>query len=133
MIAATERSLKFRPRLVLALADPAFRAAVERHLQMLGWEVRVAGSAAEIRRLAAALNPALIVLSADGREESGWLTCAKLRGENPTRTIVLVAPALTAEDHAFAAFVGAAAVVRQSDGIAALVDAMHGTALSAVG
>jgi DNA-binding response OmpR family regulator len=133
MIAATEHAFTFRPRLVLALADPAFRAGVERHLQMLGWEVRCAGSSEEIRHLAAALNPAMLVLSTDGRVESGWLTCSKLLRENASRTIVLVAPTLTEEEHAFANFVGAAAIVRKSDGIAALIDAMHGTALSAAG
>jgi DNA-binding response OmpR family regulator len=133
MIAATERAFTFRPRLVLALADPGFSAAVERHLQMLGWEVRCAGSSAEIRHLAAALNPAMVVLSTEGRDESGWLTCSKLLRENTARTVVLVAPTLTEEEHAFASFVGASAIVRKDDGIAALVDAMHGTALSAAG
>jgi DNA-binding response OmpR family regulator len=133
MIAATEPALKFRPRLVLALADAVFRNAVERHLQMLGWEVRCADSGAEVRHLAAALNPAIVVLSTEGLDESGWLTCTKLLRENPSRTVVLVAPKLTAEEHAFANFVGAAAIVRKADGIAALVDAMHGTALSAAG
>ena len=133
MIAATERALKFRPRLVLAHADGAFAAAAERHLQMLGWEVRQADTSPDIRRLAAALNPAMVVLSTEGREESGWLTCAKLLRECPARTVVLVAPSVTSEDHSFAGFVGAAAIVRKADGIAALVDAMHGTALSAAG
>lgn len=133
MIAATEHNFQFRPRLVLAHADAVFAGAAERHLQMLGWEVRRADSGDEIRRLTAALNPAIVVLSTEGREESGWLTCAKLVAESRSRTVVLVAPKVTSEEQNFSGFVGAAAIVRQSDGVAALVDAMHGTALSAAG
>jgi DNA-binding response OmpR family regulator len=115
---------------VLAHSDPAYAVAARRHLEMLGWEVYPASNGMEARRLAHVLNPALVVLSTEAPDESGWLTCHKLLLEQPSRTVILVAKSRSADDHAFAGFVGAAALVDQQDGVAALADAMLETALS---
>jgi DNA-binding response OmpR family regulator len=131
MIAARERGNSFRPRVVLAHSDANYAFAARRHLEMLGWEIYRAGSGTEARRLAQELNPALVVLSVEGSDESGWLTCNKLVLEQPGRTVVLVTKDIGPEDHAFAGFVGAAALVSQRSGPGALADAMLETALSA--
>jgi DNA-binding response OmpR family regulator len=115
---------------VLAHSDPAYAVAARRHLEMLGWEVYPANDGIEARHLAHVLNPALVVLSTEASDESGWLTCHKLLLEQPSRTVVLVAQSRAADDHAFATFVGASALVHQRDGVAALADAMLETALS---
>jgi DNA-binding response OmpR family regulator len=132
MIAPKEHSLQFRPRLVLAHTSAAFTTAASRHLCLLAWEVHTTDSGQEARRLVDMLDPAVVVLATNLADESGWLTCNKMVRAQPNRKVVLVAPEATSEDQAFAGFVGASAMVRESDGMAALVDAIHGTALSAV-
>src|SRR3954447_4782484 len=83
MIARTQKPMSFRPRLVLAYADSAHAALSCRHLRRQGWEVHLASSGFEARRLVRLLAPQVVVLDTDLREESGWLTCAKLKLENP--------------------------------------------------
>jgi DNA-binding response OmpR family regulator len=133
MIARTEKPLSFRPRMVLAYADSAHAALSCRHFRRLGWEVHLASSGTEARRLARALAPAVVVLDTQLRDESGWLTCAKLVAERPGQKVVLVGVGLTPESYRFAHFVGAAALVNRDEGAAALVGEVRGTALSTAG
>jgi hypothetical protein len=79
------------------------------------------------------LAPQLVVLEADLPGESGWLTCEKLTGEQSPVRVLLVGPAPTPEQHAFAAFVGAAALVDRAGGAAALLPPLHPAALPAAG
>src|SRR5437762_12593261 len=106
MIARTQKPLSFRPRLVLAYADSAHAALSCRHLRRLGWEVHLANSGTDARRLARLLAPDVVVLDTDLGEESGWLTCAKLKMENPAQKVVLVTDQLNGEAQAYAKFVG---------------------------
>ena len=129
MIARTAKPLSFRPRLVLAYADSAHAALSGRHFRRLGWEVHLASTGAEARRLSQALAPSVVVLDTDLREESGWLTCAKLTLERPGQRVVLLGNDLSERAHNFAAFVGAAALVRRDAGTDALVETVQGTAL----
>ena len=130
MIARTEKPLRFHPRLVLAYADSAHAALSCRYFRRQGWEAHLANSGSEARRLAEALGPDMVVLDTELREESGWLTCAKLSGVNRGLKVVLVSQELDGESFAFADFVGASALVLRSAGPAALVDKVPGKSLA---
>jgi DNA-binding response OmpR family regulator len=133
MIARTQQPLKFRPRLVLAYADSAHAALSARHFRRLGWEVHLASSGPDARRLARTLAPAVVILDTQLPDESGWLTCAKMALENGAQKVVLVSSAVTAEEQRLAALVGAAAVVERRDGVPALVDRVMDKALPHAG
>src|SRR5260370_39029556 len=126
MIAPTEKPPRFHPRLVLAYADSAHAALSCRYFRRKGWEVHLANSGSEARRLADALAPAAVVLDTALREESGWLPCAKLVAGNPGPKVVLVSQDLDRESVDFADFVGAAGLVLRSAGPAALAEKVAG-------
>jgi CheY-like chemotaxis protein len=111
MIAQTINPATLRPRLVLAYADSVQAAFTCRQLRRLGWEVRLASSGPEARRLVRHNAPDVVVLDTDLRDESGWLTCAKLIAEFPDQAVVLITGQVTAENEEFARFVGATAIV----------------------
>ncbi len=125
MIAPTHKTLTFRPRVVLAYADSARAAQTCRHLRRLGWEVRLAGSGPEARRLVRLLVPDVVLLETDLRDESGWLTCAKMRLEFPEQTIVLVARELTVRQQIYAEIAGASAIVSCDVSVAELLEEMQ--------
>jgi CheY-like chemotaxis protein len=114
MIAHTENPLTFRPRLVLAYADSVQASLTCRHLRRLGWEVRLASSGPEARNLVHILAPDVVLLDTELRDESGWLTCAKLRLEHPEQIVVLVTSELTDRAQDFARFVGATSIVSRT-------------------
>jgi DNA-binding response OmpR family regulator len=116
----TEPQLAARPCLILTSHDPADAALAARAFRRLGWDVYGAADGPQARRLARMLRPALVVLDADLPGESGWLTCDKLLDELPDVRVLLTLPAPTERDRAFAAFVGASALVERRD-LAALV------------
>jgi DNA-binding response OmpR family regulator len=133
MIARSEKPLTFRPRLVMAYADSAHAALSARHFRRLGWEVHLANSGPDARRLARTLSPEVVILDTQLPDESGWLTCAKLMMENGIQKVILVSPQATAEEHRLAATVGAAALVQRSHGVPALVDEVMDKALPNAG
>src|SRR5437660_9043907 len=90
MIARTQQPLAFRPRLVVAYADSSHAALSARLFRRLGWEVHLASSGPDARRLAQALAPEVVILDTQLPDESGWLTCAKLIQENGAQRVVLV-------------------------------------------
>jgi hypothetical protein len=128
----TEESGVFRPTLILAHRDPAFVAAAAATLRP-GWHVRLARTGAEVRRLARELGPAVVVLGTGGLDESGWLTCAKLRRELPEVRVLLVDPAPTPELRRFAAFVGAVRLLHEHEGACTLLHAVQGKPLPVAG
>src|SRR5258707_259298 len=111
-----------RPRLVLALADSAPAAQCARQCRRQGWEVHQTRSGLEARRLAATLDPAVVVLDAGLADESGWLTAAKLLLERPRQKILLTGVARTTRREQFAHFLGAAGFVARAETAAALED-----------
>ena len=119
--------------LVLAHMDLGFAARVSRQFRLLGWDVYLARTGAEVRRLTKKLAPAIVVVDVDLADESGWLVCDKLNREQPGRKVVLVAAELTPENERLASFVGAAALISQQDAIAALVNEVLEVALPAAG
>jgi DNA-binding response OmpR family regulator len=122
MLVLHQETAVYRPCLVLAHANAAYAASAARAFRRLGWDVYVTRNGPETRRLARMLNPSVVILEADLPEESGWLTCDKLVREQPHRKVILVGDDFSAECESFAAFIGAAGVVEQSDGAQALVD-----------
>jgi DNA-binding NarL/FixJ family response regulator len=122
MMATETANLDRRPRLVLAHRRADYASSVCRFYGRLGWETHRAASAREARTLARCLAPAVVVLGTDLPDESGWLTCEKLLHERPGQKVVLVADRLTPATRQFAAFVGAAALIREEAGVEALAD-----------
>jgi DNA-binding response OmpR family regulator len=114
-------SPEFEPRLVLADGNEPFAGALEGRLRRLGWRVYRAGSSREARALVRAVAPSLVLLAVDLQDESGWLTCRKLRTENPDLKLLLLDSICTREGQRYAQFVGADALVsRQRSGAAIL-------------
>ena len=114
----------YRPCMILAHGDVAFASEASRAFRRLGWDVYITRSGPETRRMARMLNPSVVVLAADLPEESGWLTCDKLIREQPFRKVILVSSGFSTENEAFAAFIGAAGLVYEEDGVQALVGAV---------
>jgi DNA-binding response OmpR family regulator len=106
------------PRLVVG--GWAFAARLAAHLRDLGWDVHTATDAAEVRRLAHRKKPYAVLLPVEAMDESGYLTCAKLRQCLPRVKVVLVGRERTAEAERFAGFVGAAFATDT-----AVVDELH--------
>jgi DNA-binding response OmpR family regulator len=115
--------------LVLAHSDLGYAARVSRQFRLLGWDVYLAQTGADVRRLTKKLAPAVVVLDVELVDESGWLVCDKLSREQPGRKVVLIAADLTPENERLASFVGAAALIWQQDGISALVSEVLEVAL----
>jgi len=131
MIARNDKPFVSQQRLVLAYADSTYAALSCRFFRRQGLQVHLASSAAEARRLVRVLAPSVLVLDTNLRDESGWLTCAKLVAEHRELRVVLVAPESSCESRALADFVGAAALVAREAGAAVLVDEVLGNALAA--
>jgi hypothetical protein len=66
------------------------------------------------------LQPEVVVLDVNLVEESGWLTCAKLKRERTAGRIVLVGET-TARNRDLADFVGACTLIGCSDSLAAVL------------
>lgn len=133
MIVPRKKNTKIKPLMVLAHPDEAFSASARGHFRRLGWEVHLAISGGEARRLAQALNPDVVLLGVDWPGESGWLICDKLNREHPGRRVVLVAGRIEPEMNQFADFVGASGIVGEQDGMQMLVDEVYDAALPAAG
>jgi hypothetical protein len=63
-----------------------------------------------------------VVLDTELPDQSGWLTCEKLLRDDPTLKVILVASKPESNGEAFAEFVGPAKLIRQNEGIQAVVD-----------
>jgi CheY-like chemotaxis protein len=118
--------------LVLAHTDIGFAARASRQFRLLGWDVYLARTGAEARRLTEKLAPAVVVLDVGLADESGWLLCDKLNRERSGRKVILIAVDPTPEHERLASFVGAAALIWQQDGLSALVQEVREAALPAV-
>jgi len=133
MLAQPERTPGRRPLLILAYADSTYASLAGRYFRRLGWEVHLTSSGTEARRLARTLAPTVVVLDTDLADESGWLTCDKLRRERPNQKVVLVSPNPNEEGRRLAEFVGAATLVCRGVGVSSLIEEVLGKALQAVG
>jgi CheY-like chemotaxis protein len=122
-----------RPRLIVAHADAAYVALVSRAFRRLGWDVHSAATGPEARRLARQLAPEVLVLAAELEGESGWLTCHKVLSEQPRVKVFLVGDNARPGNGEFAHFVGAVALLPQSDSVQTLVADVCGRSLPAAG
>jgi DNA-binding response OmpR family regulator len=122
MFARSQEAGRRRPHVVIAHTDPAYAAGAARAFRRYGWEVVLAADGPEARRLAAAPAARLVILEAGLPEESGWLTCAKLRAAGPRTPVVLVGNESAAPDDAFAEFAGAARLVTREQGYEPLLE-----------
>ena len=113
-------------RLVLGLGDTPYAKAAEAHFAGLDWDVHVAKTAKDARKLAMKLNASAVVLAADLGPESGWLSSTKLTRSRPNVRVVVVGKARSAELDRFAAFAGAAGYVAETDGVCRLVKLLAG-------
>ncbi len=133
MFAQTDNPTRFRPRMVLAYGDSARAALNARQFRRLGWEVHLACSGPDVRRLVYALRPQVVILDAELRGESGWLTCAKMALGSAAPRAILVSDAVTPWERDFAEFVGAAAVVPSDAPLPALIEGVHEAVVAAAG
>jgi DNA-binding response OmpR family regulator len=113
----------------MAYADSSHAALSARHFRRLGWEVHLASSGPDARRLARALSPEVVILDTQLPDESGWLTCAKMVLENGAQRVLLVSADASPEERRLAATVGAAALVERNSGVPNLVDEVMEKAL----
>src|SRR5262249_12711105 len=77
MIAQTDKAKSYRPSLIVAHCNADYTALLSRSLAGLGWEVHLAATGADVRRLAWEVGPAVVILDTELDGESGWLTCNK--------------------------------------------------------
>ena len=117
---AQKHKTRSRPRVVLAYADSAQSALCARQCRRQGWEVHQTRSGLEARRLAAAIEPAVVVLDGELADESGWLTAAKLLIERPRQQILLAGATPSTACEQFALFLGAAGFVAREETATAL-------------
>jgi DNA-binding response OmpR family regulator len=116
--------------MVLAYGDSAQAAILARFFRRHGWEVHIAISGPDARRLAYGLTPEVVILDTELPDESGWLTCAKLVLENGAQRVILVSAHATAEEQHLAETVGAAALVDRTNALAELAEQVLGNALN---
>lgn len=129
MFTATEETVCCAPSLVLA----GFDSSAARAFRRQGWDVYLAYSGPEARRLARMIEADLVILDTRVPEESGWLTCEKLTREMPGVRVVLVDSAPDSQRMHLAEFVGATALVDQRDGLAELLKRYPAEALHTAG
>jgi CheY-like chemotaxis protein len=131
MLDGNETKLVSSPCLVVAHPLPESQAILARGFRRLGWDVYLAQSGSEARRLARMLEADMVILHVDLPEESGWLTCDKLTRESPLACVVLVSDNLNSRNQELAGFVGASALVDRTEGVVPLVEEILDPALPA--
>lgn len=117
-----ETNVEGSPCLILAHPHAAPQATLARGFRRLGWDVYLARSGPEARRLAHLLAADMVILHVDLPEESGWLTCDKLVREQPLTSVVLISDDLSPRNQELAGFVGARALVDRAEGMVPLVE-----------
>jgi DNA-binding NarL/FixJ family response regulator len=125
-MAVLQRNPAYRPLMILGYADSAHAAQCGRYFRRLGWEVRLVASATEVRRLLETFSPRAIVLDTELPDESGWLACAKIMHEDPSRYVVLLTPDASPEASRQAVEVNAAGVVSRQDQMEDLAEMILG-------
>ena len=113
---------------VVALPDTDQAFVMRRVLNRLGWRVTDAGDASEVSRLVLSGARRLAVLATDLLDESGWLTCAKLKRSAARLDVYLVGPG-TPRNRRLARFVGAATLLTDPVEIADWLPPIQVTAL----
>lgn len=121
-VGPAEKATLKQLQLIVAHEEDGFIQRVSQQFEGLGWEVYPAHSAQEVRRLAAEVPSAVIILPTQLREESGWLICAKLVQTHPDHKVLLVGPYSTQELQRYTRFVGGSALLRLDCSLRSLVE-----------
>jgi DNA-binding response OmpR family regulator len=124
MLEGLEENSSIPPCLVLVHSDVSFALATSQSLRRLGWDVYLATTASEARRLAGMLDAQVVVLDVNLPDESGWLTCEKLTALLPHVRVLLVSDRLDPRAEEFAHFVGATGLVSRKGGLPELLEAV---------
>lgn len=114
-------TLNRESKLIVAHADSRYRADITRRLRLRGMDVFTTSSASAVHALAHEYRPGLILLDTELKDESGPLTCAKLKISYPDCKVMLVGKQLSGEAIRLARFVGADEYVSQSEGLDTLI------------
>jgi DNA-binding NarL/FixJ family response regulator len=101
------RDESIRPRLVLAHAERGYFTHARGWFRTLGIEVVVARSAQETHTLTHLLDPCVVVMADRLPDESGFLTCAKIKTDHPDCKVILLGQEATSTNFRFAVFAGA--------------------------
>lgn len=125
--ALLRRAIRIRQRVVLGIDDTVFAAWIARRLRRLGWGVHLTRSGAEARRLCQEYSPQVVVLDTRLQDQSGWLTCEKIGRDDPTLKVILLDSKQEPNAAAFADFVGPAKLIRQEEGVQAIIDEIVAT------
>jgi hypothetical protein len=128
MVAARDLATSATRSVILALPESAVTAATAGRLRRKGWRVYCAATCDALRRLTCRITPEVVVLPADGSDESGWLTCAKLLREIPRLRMIVVGEP-TADGADYARFIGIEALVPDDIPAYELADYVEGSAL----
>ncbi|HTU93892.1 MAG TPA: response regulator [Gemmataceae bacterium] len=126
-----EMNAVFSPCLVLAHPHAGPQGVLARGFRRLGWDVYLARSGPEARRLARMLAADIVILHVDLPEESGWLTCDKLIREQPLASVILISDDLSPRNQELAGFVGASALVDRARNMVPLVEELLDSAAPA--
>jgi DNA-binding response OmpR family regulator len=133
MLDGTEERVVFCPCLIVAHPDRVYQTQLARAFRRLGWDTYAARSGPEARRLMRLLDADAVILHTDLAEESGWLTCDKLTREQPLARVILISDDLSPRHQELALFVGASALIHQTDDFAPLIEELVGPPVTAVG
>ena len=118
--------MRFNRGAILAVPEATLRAVTTVRLRERGWRVWHARSTDELRQMACAHMPGVVVTPAEGWAESGWLTCAKLRRAQPRMRVVLLGDE-EQESQRLARFVGAAALISPNVDAGELIAEIEGS------
>lgn len=132
MHAYTSESHAAETCVLIAHPDVSYRAALAWYLRELDWKVTATESAESLREWARVLHPDIVLVASRLPDETGFLTCAKLRGEFPHCRVLLLVEKIGPEDARFAEFAGAEGIVRRSDGVKGLAERLMGAVPVAV-
>jgi two-component system response regulator DesR len=122
MRTCTTQDRNSEPSVLIAHPDSSYRAAVAWYLRQLDWNVTATDSADSLREWARVRRPDIVLLSPCLPDESGFLTCAKIKQELPDCRVLLMAERLSPEDQRFAEFAGAEGVILRSEGVKGLAE-----------
>ena len=128
-----EHNVVSPPCLILAHPNRDYQSVLGRAFRRLGWDVYLAHSGPEARRLARMLEADVVILHAELPEESGWLTCDKLTREQPQTRVVLVNDNHSHRNRELADFVGACVLLHPAEGMAPLIEQLLGATVHAAG
>jgi DNA-binding response OmpR family regulator len=126
-----ERDVVSSPCLIVADSNPGYQSLLARAFRRLGWDVYLARSGPEARRLTRMLEADVVILQADLPDESGWLTCDKLTREQPFTRVILVSDNVSPRNEELADFVGASVLVNRAEGLAPVIEELIGSAVHA--